>query len=211
MTIREVVSTLSERVGRPFDIPFQQELKGIVKATALRFIKNTIEKKPLDRRYFIQSFNASIIPVSITECPVKFGCAMRTELQVPKPLRVNNTLFDFVGSADFIDEFGMGGDWKEKYFQANQYTANRIRYLYKNNYIYSYNTGSVIEVIGIQGLFEDYSKLAPFQCDNTICDIDDVEYPVPGDLWQPIIISILQNELRNAVADPDKEITVDGK
>ena len=118
-TLNEIVSILSERVGRPFDIPFQEELKVLVKLKSIRYTKDLLAKKPLDRRYFLQSFVAELVQVAEIDCPITYGCILRTKLKIPKPIRANNTIFDFVGTPDFVDFYGIGGGWKENFFKQS--------------------------------------------------------------------------------------------
>jgi hypothetical protein len=205
-SLNQSVSLLAERVGRPLDVPFQEELKVLIKSVGARFTKDALTKRPQDRKYFLQSFNAELIQVSLIDCPINYGCTLRTKLKVPKPLRSNAVLFDYVGSADFTSPFSPGGGWKETFFKHNKYTATKTRYLYKDQYIFIHDEDNVIEYIGVEGIFEDFKALLPFKC-NVKCDLDDdEEYPISADILDMVYISLLQNQLR--VLPDNKNIEV---
>ncbi len=208
MTPNEAVSFLAERSGRTFDIPFQQELKVLFRITAVRYVKNSLEKKPLDRRFFLQSFVAPLKKVSAIECPIEWGCALRTVDKIPRPVRSNNVLFDFVGSADFVVSYGHGGDWKENYFKTNRYTGTKTRYMFRDQYLYISSEDNGVEYIGIQGVFEDPTLVNTFKCNEYGCVGDDEDYPIPADLFEPILRDIMQTKFGN-VPKNDGEIKVD--
>lgn len=210
-TLNEIVSILSERVSRTFDVPFQEELKVLVKLKAIRYTKDLLTKKPLDRRYFLQSFVAKIIQIPEIECPIKYGCTLRTELKIPRPIRANNTIFDFVGTPDFVEIYGIGGEWKENFFKHNKYTSKKVRYLYKNDFIYIKDNDNTIEYIGIQGIFEDFEKLAQFKCNEIdVCNTDNQEFPIDSSIVSIIITDLLANELRLMPINDNSEVQING-
>jgi len=210
MTLNEIIGILSERAGRQFDVPFQEQVKLWVSAVRLKFLKDSLEKRPGDRRLYLKSIVAAVEKMSKIDCPIDYGCALRTKLEIPQPIRANNTVFEFVGTPDFEIPFGEGGDWKEQYFQHNKYTANDIRYKYRDNYIFIVDKEYLIEYIGIQGVFEDTSKLSAFKCadSNGLCSFDDSEYPMPGDLQYPMLKEVLAIILGSPMFKDNTEVKV---
>ncbi len=190
-SLNEIVGILSERAGRTFDIPFQEELKSLVLITGTKFMKDSLTKRPQDRKYYLQSVVLPIIRLHKIECPIKYGCTLRTEDKVPAPLRVNGILFDFVGSADLTIPYAQGGDWKETYFESNRYTADNKRYTYRDNYIFISDKEQSLDYIGIIYIPSDLSSLKGLKCDGSNCIDDDTQSLIAGDLIEPIISSIL--------------------
>lgn len=212
-TLNQIIGILSEKAGKPFDVPYQEQLKQLVSTVRLKYLKDSLEKRPQDRRLYLKSIVAEVSSVSKIVCPITYGCTLRTTLEIPQPLRSNSTVFDFVGSADFEIAYSEGGDWKEPFFKYNTYTSRKTRYKYRDNYIFLSDIEGDIRYVGIQGVFEDTSKLSPFQCTGAAgnCGFDDSEYPMPGDLIYPMIkevIAIIMNTGDNAKKDTT-EIKVD--
>lgn len=195
-SLNQIVGILAERSGRTFDIPFQEELKVLVAITGAKFMKDSLTKKPLDRRYYLQSLVLPVERISKIQCPISYGCQLRTVDTIPTPLRTSGIIFDFVGSADMEIPFAHGGDWKETYFRHNKYTAKNSRYVYRDNHLFIKDDEQAIEYIGIQYIPEDPLALRGLRCDNSsTCIDDDYTLLIPGDLLEPIVTSILTTKL----------------
>lgn len=213
MTLNQIVDIIAQEAGRPFDVPFKEECKQIVSAIRQKFMKDSLEKRPQDRQLYTKGIVAELVSVHKIQCPIEYGCTLRTKLEIPQPIRSNNIIFEFVGSADFEVPFSLGGDWRETYFKHNRYTAKKTRYVFRNNYIYVSDNEGAIDLIGIIGVFEDTSKLSAFQCSSSTgnCGFDDSEYPMPGDLIYPLIKEALSLVLGAGAAQrkDETEIKVD--
>jgi hypothetical protein len=202
LSLNKVVSILSERAGRTFDIPFQEELKDIYVYWISTIRKQSLERNPRDRRFMLQSFTMELEQVPQVECPVQYGCAVRTKEEVPNPLRANGILFDYVGNALFTDPFASTQEEFEQYLSHSPYTGKKIRYSYRDNKLYIYNDRK-IKYIGVKGVFEDPRDLDGFKCNNDICFSDDTPFPATNDMVQQAISAILKTELR-IVSPEDK-------
>jgi len=198
-TVNEVISILSERAGRPFDIPFQEELKVIADYWISTVLKQTLEKRPQDRYRFQSSFVLELERVPEIECPIEYGCVLRTKKKLPTPTRGTNTLFDYIGSADFKDAWNrpVQSAFLE-YMECEPVVGKRPKPVYRNDYIYLYgHEAKEIKYIGVQGVFTDFSKLRELRCEeDDSCFEDDVPYPVTNDIIQQAIQAILSTELR---------------
>ena len=208
VTINQVISLLAERSGKTFDIPFQEELKIIADYWISTILKQAIEKRPQDRYRFQTSIVLELERVPEIECPIEYGCVLRTKKKVPTPSRGTNTIFDYIGSADFKDS------WDRvtqpaflQYLSCEPVVGQRPKPVYKNDYIYLYGHESKeVKYIGVQGVFTDFSKLRELQCDSLGCFEDDVPYPVTNDIIQQAIQAILSTELRLNVVQEDTNI-----
>lgn len=200
-TLNEIASLLAERAGKPFDTPFQEELKFIIKYWAVALTRNSLDKSPMDRRFFHSKLTVPLVKTSEVEC-LNYGCILRSEAKIPKPLRANNLLFDFVGSADFTSasfsyRLPYQLDIMEK---GSRFTGWLPTYTYVDNYIFINNPpSSSFKLLGILYIPEDLNQIKNFkQCSNTTinsCNSDDDEFPLSSDLLQTLITSILKTEL----------------
>lgn len=209
-TLNQIVSGLAIEAGKPFDVPFKNYLKMIVRNWTVTLTKRTLERKPLDRRYLFSSIVMPISRVDAISCPISYGCRYRTVSQVPSLIRVNNIIFDFVGNPDFTQAYGQIQDWQRLYKKYNKYTSHEVDYIYKDGYIFL--DGDKIEAnqayIGVQAVFSNYNDLKPFNC-NTDCNYDDLPYPILSDLLEDVLQAIYTNELRAYIPSSSGEVHMD--
>lgn len=213
MTLNEITQIITERAGRPFDQPFRLQVKDLVKLWRMRLMKESMERHPNDKKFFLQKFVAPLTEVDIVECPFSIDCNILRTGKLPKPIRTNS-LFDFVGTVDFSKTFTYSQPEVATYHNHAKWTGHLTRYSYVDNYIYIHNPPTnELEYIGIRGIFEDPAELQSFYCDSNAdktCYTDDVEFPIPGDLIQPLIQSILATELKIVQPERKEEIKVNG-
>ena len=195
MTLNEMVGILAERAGKTFDVPFQQELKAIAKAWSATILRQRLEKNHYDRKYFYQHLSIPVEQVSVLNCPIKYGCTFRSVNKVPKPLRSNGILFDFVGSADYTNPFTYRMEWTRQFFAHSKYTGSDSSYLYADGYLYFDNISALTKVIGLIGIFPNTDEVKNFICSDAPCITDDDELPYGEDIAQQVIQSILSVEL----------------
>lgn len=211
-TLNQIIGILSERVGRPFDVPFQEELKVIVKYWGIRLLKNSLNQKILDRKYFYTQIIVPIIKVNQVTCPVNYGCAWRSESKIPTPLRVNNVLFDYVGSADFSAPFAYRLNWQMSYMRESKFTSHFKSYYYADGYLW-FNDILGQQQAGVLFIPADPNELITF-CRaggiiNTCPDDEFDEYPLNPDLLQQLISSILKTELANMLQTGEEKVNMD--
>ena len=198
ISLNEIVSILASRVGKPFSIPLQEELKKIINYKRANYFQQIIEKNPGQRIFFTQQFVTKLEKVNnendicgfttSTKCPL-----LRTECEIPKPLRNSFTLFDFVGYANFTEGFALTNPEFLSTIKYNKYTGKTEKYYYINNRIYVYNNLS-IRYVGVRGIFEDPNQVN--SCCEDPCYNDDMPFPAPQDIINAIIRDTLQVELR---------------
>lgn len=198
ISTNEIVATLSSRVGKPFSIPLQEELKRIINYKRMNYMQQFIQTHPEQRHFFTQQFVATVEKVNTendicglttsTKCPI-----LRTVEIVPQPLRNSHTLFDYVGYADFSKNFNITRPEFLTYTAHDKFTSKNTKYYYVNNRVYVYNDLH-LNYIGIRGIFEDPQSVN--SCSTEVCYTDDSPFPAPQDIINAIIRDILQVELR---------------
>lgn len=208
-SLNQLVQLLADRVGQPFSVPLQEELKVIFNYKLADWMQKIIAKYPEQRKFYLKDITVELEEVDEADCPVSTDCTvLRTTAKIPIPLRSGTTLFDYVGDPDKLDGYSYSNPeeivWLTKY---NKYTSSRPRYFYVNGYIYIYNENS-LEHINIRGLWPDQRQLNTFKCADKPCYTDDDQWDVPADIINTMIQDILKNELR-LMAPEEGEVTVD--
>lgn len=204
---------IADRVGQPFNVPLQEELKLIVNYKRADWLQKIVDKHPEQRKYFIKDFSVELESVDKAECPVEVGCeVLRTVFRIPLPIRTSYGLFDYVGDPDKADGYTYTTPeqliWVLKY--GSRYTKDRPKYFYVNGYVYIYNEDA-LEFLNIRGIWPDQRQLKDFKCNDVPCYTDDDQYDIPDDIINTMIQDILKNELRLLIAKEQGEVTVDDK
>jgi len=206
-SLNQIISLLAERTGSTFDVPFQEELKVIVSYWRARVIKNSLKNHPHNRKYMQQSFVTELEEVPLIDCPVNYGCALRTKCKIPNTIVIDGIIFDYIGKPTMDYPFSFVKDEFEQYMASSPYTGKRLRYSYKDGYIYIYGTNK-LKYIGVRGIFENPQKISDCECGDKPCYSDDDEYPLTEDLLQEVIKAILATELRAMLPEEDVNIKV---
>src|SRR6478735_5643072 len=106
VSLNQIVSMLADRVGQPFNIPLQEELKLIVNYKRADWIQKIVDKHPEQRKYFLKDFSIELESVDKAQCPVDVDCdVLRTTQKIPLPVRTSYGLFDYVGDPDKSDSY----------------------------------------------------------------------------------------------------------
>ena len=213
VSLNELVQMLADRVGQPFSVPLQEELKVILNYKRADWVQKIVDKHPEQRKFYLKDITVELEAVSQAECPIDTDCQVyRTTQKIPVPIRTSLTLFDAVGDVDKSDTYAYASPeqipWLAKY---SRYTANRPKYFYINGYVYIYNEMD-LEYVNIRGLWPDQRELNPFKCmvagKEAPCYTDDDQWDIPDDIINTVIQDVLKNELR-AVAPEVGEVTID--
>jgi hypothetical protein len=211
-TKNEIVTILAERVGRQFDLAFKRELGVMVDYWRSTIMRQKLRERPQDRSFFKDGFVLELEKALVTECAeIGLDCTiLRTVKTIPRPVRSNNIVFDYIGTDDFINPWGVIQTWYYKFKKSSKFTGANTVWMYKNNRIYVLNAGPLLKYIGVEGVFEDPRSVEEVKlCSETGgCASDDIDFNTPGDITQAIIQSILSTELRSMVNSERAEIPV---
>lgn len=211
VSLNELVQMLADRVGQPFNVPLQEQLKVILNYKRSDWFQKVIDKHPEQRSFYFKDFSAELESIDKAECPVETDCkVLRTKLQIPIPVRTSYTLFDYVGDPDKTDGYTYTTPeqlyWILKY--GSQYTKDRPKYFYINGYIYILN-GDNLEYVNIRGVWSDQRQLGPFKCNGKPCYTDNDQWDIPSDIINTMMQDVLKNELRTLIQPEPDEVTVD--
>jgi hypothetical protein len=204
-SLNEIIGILSDRVGQPFNVPLQDELKVIVNYKRVNFTQQFLEKNPDQRRFFQQSFVTDMQKIPKGDCDEIPGLTcdiLRSKCKIPNPIRATYAMFDFVGAADWSVGWGETKPEYNNYNQHNPYTKNKTKWFYQNEYLYIFNDLS-IKKVAIRGVFADPFSVNPCcGAGSAPCITDDTPYPVSADILNYIIKDILATELRSMFPQP---------
>jgi hypothetical protein len=204
--MNEIISLLSARVGQPFNVPLQEQLKVVVNYKRVNYTQQFLEKHPEQRSFFQQSFVTDMEQVNPGDCdeiPVEITCdVMKSKCKIPQPIRSSTALFDFVGASDWTVGYGESMPEFVKYFKRNKYTPTLPKWMYMNEYLYLFND-LTIKKLAVRGVFADpYSVVPCCGTGSKPCITDDTPYPMSQDILNAIIRDTLNVELRNIFPQP---------
>ena len=138
ISLNEIVTIISERVGRQFDESLKDELKRVINIKRAFYFKRVLEKNPTQRKFFFKDISVPVSLVSsIDSCiSTDLNCdVLQTTMDVPRPIRGSYSLFDFVGSLDKTTPFGYATPDQLDIYKFNKYTSKSPKYFYINNKI----------------------------------------------------------------------------
>lgn len=134
---------------------------------------------------------------------------VRTKLPIPKLVEVyERNLLLFVGSVDKLESYQITDEAQVRWSKYNKYTAKTTKAFMRSNdnFLYLVNAPKGIEVINIQGVFEDPEAVSKFNhCTGQPCFDKDSEYPISAHMIPIINELIMAKELRGLVTTPTDE------
>lgn len=205
-TIKEIAVLIAEPLNRPLDTVFLNQLKDRIKYWRSRLLKNTLDKTPADRKFFLQTVTMELEEVDAVDCniPVNDCKVWRTKSKVPVPFRANSILFDYVGSVDHGNPFKYTKRWELPYLLSNKYMP-------KVTSFYAFEDGKIISNvpwITLELIPDDPEEALSLACGTTDCDTTEQDFPIPGDIAQLIVQSILTIDLKPTKVEDDEEVEV---
>lgn len=209
-TLNTITTEIASHLKKELDEVFKRILAEKVDNWRARLIRNSLEKRPQDAKFFVQPVYIPMEKVSeVPDCfKVPGICPVaRSVSNVPKPLRYGTVLFDFVGSADNSTTFTFAGVATEKYLSAGKYSRKSVFYSWDGAKLLVRNHPN-LPMAKLQGIFENPSEVFSFNCNAGIdCDGWDKPYPITRDVLQQIVQFIVQ-EFNPPVVPNDKQVEV---
>ena len=233
-SLNQIVSSLAARINKPHDVGLMAELKHIVNYKKKAAIYAWIAKMGISD-YLMQTIKAKTIRVPASECnDFPTDCyIVRTECKIPEPYRnplvkMAHQLFEYVGHISGYSPYAYLT--RESLFTLafKPFTSKAKKWFYSDQYIYVVNDKTAVPTDGeeppmpidpavvgsvmIRGVFAD--PLTDYECDvcdttGNVCAPDDLPYPVPPELLDQIILSILSVELASGDLPKDQWIKKD--
>ena len=198
-TLAQITYNIASAVDKQNDDVFIKRLEFMVQYYRSLLIKRDVDSGRKIPQQFIQSLGClETIEVDASECcSIEVGFTVRrTKEKIPNTLRLKSgNYFNYVGTIDGMKPFDQASDGEIPYYRYSKYVSKKPFYVYKNEYIYIFN--SKAEAINIKGIFENPEDVAAFNdCGGADCFDSNSNYPVSSDLVQQITQSIMSTELR---------------
>ena len=178
-----------------------------------KLIREDLNKKRTLDRQLIQDLGCVEVEcVDAAECcevSDSGATVLRTVKPLPKLLELpNKTLITYVGTVDKQTSFQLSTEILSKWSKYNKYTGKTPKAYLRNDerYLYITNAPKGIELINIQGVFEDPKDVSEFNhCSGVPCFTDDSEYPLSAHMLPVINELIMSKELRMLISTPTDE------
>lgn len=211
MTLNEFTVLIASQLGKELDDPFKQMIAKRIQYWRGRLIKNSVDKDQRERRFFKQVINIKMVTRDEVLCQVPYTqCKIAaTQTKVPKPLRANSILFDYVGAINGMTSFKETTAASIPFLMKGKFSKHTIYYTYENDLIKVYGNAQ-LPIIRLEGIFDNPEDAAKLNCENTdtFCNFWDEEYPVTNDIAQLIVQSIMEVDFRMKPDDSPKQIPV---
>lgn len=195
MTPNEITTLLASQLDKTFDDPFKLMMIKRVDAWRSRLIKNSLDKEPKDRRFFRQTIYLSMTKVPEINCDLGFAvCDVAQSLKLPKVLRANSIMFDYVGAINGANPFQETYPGMIGYLNQGKYSSKLIQYSNINDTIVVYNKPT-LPMIRVDAIWDNPFDVANLICgalDDVTCNFWNLEYPCTNDILQQIIEFIPQ-------------------
>ena len=129
-------------------------------------------------------------------CNLPVECAVyKTIKKIPKTVRFSfRDAITHVSDVTGIGTIPLVESHAVQWLPYDKYTKDQYKAYMIEDYMYVYNANG-LGFINVRGVFEDPKDVALFDCDDSDCYNDDMDYPLPADMLQMITQGILSTEL----------------
>lgn len=211
VTPNTITTEIGSHLGRELDEPFKRLLLAKVDAWRSRLIRNSLQTKPQESKFFRQTIYVPMEAGSLVpECIGAEVCPAAISIKIiPIPLRIGSTLFDYVGSVDGKEPFYEQSPGTGNFFSAMKYLGATVKYSYVLGR-FEVPDHPNLPALRVDGIFDSPASVMEFNCANSGvgCDYWDQPYPVTGDVKQMIVQGILQTDYAQPEKSEDKEVLV---
>jgi hypothetical protein len=203
LSLYNIASSLASRVGQPTNAALIEELKFIFTYKQINYKQQFLEKHPEQRKFFFQSFTTDLEPIPKGDCELPItGCeVLRSKCKIPMPIRSSYSMFDFVGTPDWLHAFTESSPEFLEFYKHNKYTSKDAKWFYMNERLYVFNNLN-LKKIAVRAVFTDPSTVNSCCSAGTTCFDESKPYPMSQDLLNVIMRDILNVELRNQFPQP---------
>lgn len=210
-TINQISTIIASDLKRETDEPFKRIIGARVDFWRSTLISRSLEKHPQQRNFFTQTLWLPMECHSPIPCPTPMVLCniMRSVDKVPAPMRFGDTIFDYVGSIDGKNAFGLAIAGTSDIMQEGKYTGRKTFYEWTNRRISITNktinfVDKPLPMIRVDAVFDNPYDVWKYNCKTDICDFWDEPYPATNDIIQQIIQYILQIDYGK---DKDKNVS----
>ncbi len=210
MTPNEITTTIAVQLKKELDDVYKLILFQSVGTWRARLIRNSLEKKPNEAKFFMQTLyvpmqSRNVQPDCISipnTCPAAVSVS-----KLPTPLRYTSELFDFVGSADGKRTFSYGTLGGSEYLSAGKYSKNTIFFDWIENRLVVEGHPNLPMAMK-RAVFDAPEEVMQLNCDSGVdCDYWNSEYPITKELLQQVIQYIVA-EQKGELVNTGKQIEI---
>jgi len=179
-------------------LPSYAQLSFIADYKRAQYIKQDQNKNYFDNDQFYQDLGCiNMIPVDKAECCViELDCnVLRTEVQIPKLIRLNNRLPIKISAVEKQSRFTIILPERVPFLGHTKHPQLGVKVYWLNNYLYIPESLD-IKAINVRAILENPSNAKTFICDGEACYTDLSEYPLTADMLDLITKDVMGNELR---------------
>lgn len=191
MTPNELTDLICLELGAVNDFVFKRAMLERANLTRNQQLKRSLDKKPQDRKFFTQRM---LVPMENynafagTELSCKWS---RSTCKVPRPLRANSIVFDYVGAVDGSRAFRNTQEGTSKFVTAHPHAHHTIPFRLEGNVLVAEKPG--IKEVLMVGIFADPEEAYNIDAQArgcTTCDFWESEYPCSEDVLDIVIQEI---------------------
>lgn len=207
MTPNEITTLLAMNLEKELDVPFKKALYERVKYWRSTLIKQSIDRKPQDGKYFLQTIYVPLIKTDTLQ-PIDQRLSQFeaiTSIEVPIPVRSSDQIFDYVGGVDGVSPWGYADAGTLKYLTAGRYASLFNHYTYPNRKIAIVKNPD-LEYVRIGGIFNSPEEAMVYETIPPRPNYNwwDADIPMSGDIEQRVIQCILTTDYAKAPQAADK-------
>jgi hypothetical protein len=201
MTPNEISTLIAEKFNKSLDLPFKLSIMERIKIYREYFIRQTLEKTPQERRFFMQTLFLPLVKSKEMEYLPHLCATAKVEI-----IRANNVIFDFVGSVDGQLAFSYISLHPIRYAKKVKYSKNKVVFSLLDNQIVVHEFPE-LPMVRVAGIFNDpYSIYAYTYETEPTCDFWDAPYPCKDEILQLCIEKVV-TDLKGGGITPELSLS----
>lgn len=194
MTPNELTDIIALELKAQGDFAFKRAVLARANAIRAQQLKRTLEKTPADRKFFTQKVQVVMENFNSLEGVGELVCThSRTTCNLPRPLRSNSILYDYVGAIDGSNAYRYTAVGTSRFINTGILAEKFINYHRDGNRLIIEKAG--VPKILVVGIFDDPEQAYDIDAKTrncTNCDFWESQYPASQDVIDIIINEIIQ-------------------
>lgn len=192
-TLNKLVSEVAHELNRPYDYILHSRIRELLIAQRSELVHREIDKYGINEIY-IQGYQIDEFELVNASEIVGINSSkqlLRSVNKIPTPIRYQtDDPFLFMGSADHRITFRYVKPFMTDFISNLRYIGNGITYSYVYGYIYILNNIKIKKAL-VEAPYNSLD-IVNEESDLGICYLDDMEFPIAGDLVRALIISVVE-------------------
>lgn len=192
ISLNSITTLIASDLGRELDEPFKRMLAVRVDYWRSTLVARSLEKNPQQRKFFRQTLYIPMSQVDQVPCDIPMTLCKVSEstCEIPQPMRVGNTLFDYVGSIDGLVPFREAAPGTYSFLISGKYSSKKVFFEWHNTKIRILDTNKrKLPMVRVDGVFSFPMDVFEHNCncETASCDWWDEPYPITGDMLQMVV------------------------